>query len=85
MKQNHPKSLSAKILADARETLEKLEQEETAPKSRPEKSRGGPAPAKPGEKRTPCSLAHRCGGWRLQNLPYAEPLSSKQRRVGKLQ
>ena len=84
MKQNHPKSLSAKILADARETLEKLEQEETAPKSRPEKSRGEPAPAKPVKKRTPCPLAHKCGGCQLQNLPYAEQLSWKQRRVEKL-
>ncbi len=113
MKQNHPKnaSLSAKILAEARETLENWEKEEpkqqkklggqspekfhrekTASPRRPDgtkkkssvQKREKTAAADHAKSRTPCPLAHKCGGCQLQNLTYKEQLAWKQRRVEKL-
>lgn len=104
-------SLSAKILAEARETLENWEKEEpkqpkklggqspekfhrekTASPRRPDgmkkkspvQKREKTAAADHAKSRTPCPLAHKCGGCQLQNLTYKEQLAWKQRRVEKL-
>lgn len=109
MNQKKSPSLSAKILAEARETLDNWEKEEQAlmqpqktkprreksgqprrpepaPKNRPQKSRENHGvPVEKGSKgRTPCPLAHKCGGCQLQNLSYKEQLAWKQRKVEKL-
>lgn len=104
-------SLSAKILAEARETLENWDKEEpkqpkksvghSSGKPRREKSRPARRPdtakkttsvqkrektavSEGVKSRTPCPLAHKCGGCQLQNLSYKEQLAWKQRRVEKL-
>ena len=109
MNQKKSPSLSAKILAEARETLDNWEKEEQAlmqpqktkprreksgqprrpepaPKNHPQKSRENHGvPVEKGSKgRTPCPLAHKCGGCQLQNLSYKEQLAWKQRKVEKL-
>ena len=109
MNQKKTPSLSAKFLAEARETLDNWEKEEQAlnqpkktkprreksgqprrpepaPKTRPSKNRESHTAIteKNAKGRTPCPLAHKCGGCQLQNLSYKEQLAWKQRKVEKL-